>query len=278
MTVDPPDAQLGTELRQLAADLAVRAGALISEARRSGAGLVDTKSTATDMVTEYDRASERLIVESLRAARPDDAIVGEEGTADEGSSGVSWLIDPIDGTTNFLYGLPGYAVSIAAADHEGALAGAVYVPATAELFTAARGEGATLNGDAIHCSSNNNVATALIATGFSYHPELRERHMRRLQEMIGRIRDIRRFGAAAPDLCYVAAGRVDAYFEEHLGPWDLAAGELIAREAGCITGDFGGGPVRPAQVLVANPAIFESVRALINWADDRVAAATLPER
>ena len=271
MTSDSP---LGSELRQLAADLAVRAGALISEARRSGAGLVDTKSTATDMVTEYDRASERLIVESLRAARPDDAIVGEEGTADEGSSGISWLIDPIDGTTNFLYGLPGYAVSIAAADHNGALAGAVYVPATAELFSAARGRGATLNGDAIHCSTNGNIATALVATGFSYHPQLRERHMRRLQEMIGRIRDIRRFGAAAPDLCYVAAGRVDAYFEEHLGPWDLAAGELIAREAGCITGDFSGDPVRPAQVLVANPAIFESMRALINWADDRVAAAT----
>ena len=267
------DPRLGAELRRLAADLAMRAGALISEARRSGAGDVDTKSTATDMVTEYDRASEQLIVESLRTARPDDAIVGEEGTADEGSSGISWLIDPIDGTTNFLYGLPGYAVSIAAADRHGALAGAVYVPATAELFTAARGEGATLNGEPIHCSSNTDLATALVATGFSYHPDLRERHMRRLQQMIGQIRDIRRFGAAAPDLCYVAAGRVDAYFEEHLGPWDLAAGELIAREAGCVTGDFAGDRVRPAQVLVANPAMFEPLRALINRADAAISAA-----
>ena len=121
-------------------------------------------------------------------------------------------------------------------------------------------------------STTTDIATALVATGFSYHPDLRREHMRRLQHIIGEIRDIRRFGAAAADLCYVAAGRVDAYFEEHLGPWDLAAGELIAREAGCVTGDFAGGPVRPAQVLVANPSIFEPLRALINRADDAMSA------
>jgi myo-inositol-1(or 4)-monophosphatase len=268
---DPTGPTLAGDLRELAADLARRAGALISEARRSGAGLVDTKSTATDMVTEYDRASEALIVGALRAARPGDAIIGEEGTADDGSSGVSWLIDPIDGTTNFFYGLPGYAVSIAAVDRDGTVAGAVYVPATQELFAAARGQGATLNGAPIHCSTTADVATALVATGFSYHPELRRVHMRRLQHIIGEIRDIRRFGAAAADLCYVAAGRVDAYFEEHLGPWDLAAGELIAREAGCVTGDFAGDCVRPAQVLVANPELFGPLRSLINRADAAVA-------
>ena len=266
MSISPTDA-LAAELSAIANSLAVRAGALISEARQSGAGLVDTKSTATDMVTEYDRASERLIVDAIRAARPDDAIIGEEGTADPGISGVSWLIDPIDGTTNFFYGLPGYAVSIAAADPDGTLAGAVYVPATHELFAAVRGRGATVNGRPIHCSTTADVSTALVATGFSYHPERRRLHIRRLQHIIGEIRDIRRFGAAAADLCYAAAGRVDAYFEEHLGPWDLAAGELIAREAGCISGDFAGGPVRPAQVLVANPNIFEPLRALINAAD-----------
>ena len=266
MSISPTDA-LAAELSAIANSLAVRAGALISEARQSGAGLVDTKSTATDMVTEYDRASERLIVDAIRAARPDDAIIGEEGTADPGISGVSWLIDPIDGTTNFFYGLPGYAVSIAAADPDGTLAGAVYVPATNELFAAVRGRGATVNGRPIHCSTTADVSTALVATGFSYHPERRRLHIRRLQHIIGEIRDIRRFGAAAADLCYAAAGRVDAYFEEHLGPWDLAAGELIAREAGCISGDFAGGPVRPAQVLVANPNIFEPLRALINAAD-----------
>lgn len=258
---------LVAQLRVLAADLARRAGQLISEGRRGGAGLADTKSSSTDMVTEYDRASERLIVGVLREVRPDDAIVGEEGTADAGVSGVRWLIDPIDGTTNFFYGLPGYAVSIAACDDDGPFAGAVYVPATDELFTAARGRGSTLNGSPIHCSTNDDLTTALLATGFSYHADRRRQHMRRLQHIIGEIRDIRRFGAAAPDLCYVAAGRVDAYFEEHLGPWDLAAGELIAREAGCMLGDLHGGPVRPAQVLAANPNLFEPLRTLINEAD-----------
>ena len=261
------------QLRIFAADLARRAGQLISEGRRSGAGLVDTKSTSTDLVTEFDRASERLIVSELRAARPDDAIVGEEGTADAGTSGISWLIDPIDGTTNFFYDLPGYGVSIAACDHRGPLAGAVYVPATDELFSASRGGGATLNGRPIHCSTTTDVSTALVATGFSYHPDRRRGQMGRLHRIIGEIRDIRRFGAAAVDLCYVAAGRVDAYFEEHLGPWDLAAGELIAGEAGCIAGDLGGGPVRPEQVLVANPAVFGPLRDLINSADRAIEAA-----
>ena len=272
MSTSPTDA-LAAELSAIANNLAVRAGALISEARQTGTGLVDTKSTATDMVTEFDRASERLIVDAIRAARPGDAIIGEEGTADPGDSGVSWLIDPVDGTTNFFYGLPGYAVSIAAADADGTLAGAVYIPATNELFAAVRGRGATMNGRPIHCSTTADVSTALVATGFSYHPERRRVQMRRLQHVIGEIRDIRRLGAAAPDLCYVAAGRVDAYFEEHLGPWDLAAGELIAREAGCVSGDFAGGPVRPAQVLVANPDIFGPLRTLINAADAAEQAA-----
>lgn len=261
------DEDLGVELRILATDLARQAGKLISDARSRGTGDVETKATSTDMVTEYDRASERLIVSALRQIRPDDAIIGEEGAAVDGTSGVHWLIDPIDGTTNFFYGLPGYAVSVAACDEAGPLAGAVYVPATDELFSAARGQGSTLNGTSIHCSTTTQLSNALLATGFSYHADRRRQHMRRLQHVIGEIRDIRRFGAAAPDLCYVAAGRVDAYFEEHLGPWDLAAGELIAREAGCILGDLEGGPVRPAQVLVANPTLFEPLRALINEAD-----------
>ena len=263
---------LQSQLRILASDLAQRAGALIIEGRRTGAGTVDTKSTTTDLVTEYDRASERLIVNALRTTRPDDAIVGEEGTADEGTSGVHWLIDPIDGTTNFFYGLPGYAVSIAAADDDGTLAGAVYIPATNELFSAARGEGASLNGHPIHPSTTTDLAQSLVATGFSYQAERRLQQIRRLRHVIAEVRDIRRIGAAAPDLCYVAAGRVDVYFEEWLGPWDLAAGEIIAREAGCITGDFSGGPVRPGEVLAANPNLFEPMRALIRSADEAVAA------
>jgi myo-inositol-1(or 4)-monophosphatase len=258
---------IGDELREVATSLALRAGALILEGRRVGVGAADTKSTATDLVTKFDRASEQLIVGALRESRPDDGIVGEEGTSVAGTSGVDWLIDPIDGTTNFFYGLPGYAVSIAARDAQGALAGAVFVPATNELFSAARSAGATLNGAPIHCSTTESLSQALLATGFSYHPDLRRVHMRRLQHLIAEVRDIRRLGAAAVDLCYVAAGRVDAYFEEHLGPWDLAAGELIAREAGCISGDLNGDAVRPSQVLVANPTLFTPLRVLINRAD-----------
>ncbi len=265
---------LQSQLRVLACDLALRAGELIRTGRRSGIGNVDTKSSTTDMVTAFDRASEALIVHALREQRPDDAIIGEEGTADAGTSGVRWLIDPIDGTTNFFYDLPGYAVSIAAADHEGTLAGAVYVPATHELFSAARGEGATLNDAAIHCSSTNSVSNTLLATGFSYSADVRRRQMRRLQHIIGEVRDIRRCGAAAVDLCNVASGRVDAYFEEHLGPWDLAAGELIAREAGCVSGDLRGHAVRPGEVLVTNAMLFEPIRALINHADALCAEAT----
>ncbi|CAB4878138.1 unannotated protein [freshwater metagenome] len=264
---DAPAPSAQGQLRLLACDLAVRAGHLISEGRLRGVGAVDTKSSATDMVTAFDRASEALIVEALRLHRPDDAIIGEEGTADTGTSGVRWLIDPIDGTTNFLYGLPGYAVSIAAADNLGTLAGAVFVPATDELFSAARGEGATLNGAAIHCSSTSALPHALLATGFSYDADRRRQQMSRLQHIIGDIRDIRRCGAAAVDLCNVASGRVDAYFEEHLGPWDLAAGELIATEAGCRSGDLSGGPVRPTQVLVTNAQLFEPMRSLLAHAD-----------
>lgn len=257
------------ELLALAKGLARRAGELIREGRRSGAGRVDTKSSSTDLVTEFDKASEALIVGEIRLARPRDAIVGEEGASISGTSGVHWLIDPIDGTTNFFYGLAGYAVSIAACDDDGPLAAAVYIPATDEMFSAARHRGAMLDGSPIHCSATDHLATALVATGFSYHADRRRDQVRRLQHIIGEIRDIRRFGAAAADLCYVAAGRLDAYFEEHLGPWDLAAGELIAREAGCILGDFVGGPVRPEQVLVANPALFQSLQALINDASLR---------
>jgi myo-inositol-1(or 4)-monophosphatase len=251
------------ELRALAERLAREAGDLVAAGRRGGIESLTTKSSVTDPVTEFDRASERLIVDQLLAARPLDSIIGEEGTATKGASGVSWLIDPIDGTTNFLYDLPGYAVSIAAADRDGTLVGAVYVPTFGEMYAASRGHGATLNGATIRCGVHDDPSSALVGTGFSYLPERRQVQAQRLARMMPHIRDIRRFGAAAADLCLVACGRLDAYFEEHLGPWDLAAGELIAREAGCRTGDFHGGAVRPEQVLACNPALFEAMAALV---------------
>jgi myo-inositol-1(or 4)-monophosphatase len=261
------------ELLQLAVRLAVEAGTMVRRGRAAeGIADADTKSSSTDVVTEFDRASEALIVAGIRAARPDDGIVGEEGTSSPGTSGIHWLVDPIDGTTNFLYGLPGYAVSIAARasvdDPADTLVGVVYVPATDELFTATRDGGAFVNGTPIRCSATTDLSLALVGTGFSYQPERRRVQARRVAEMLPRVRDIRRLGAAAPDLCYVAAGRLDVYFEQFLGPWDLAAGELIAREAGCTVGAIEGGPVQPGSVLVATPALFDGARALIREVDE----------
>ncbi len=251
------------QLLELASRLAVASGKMVREGRKHGVTSASTKSSVTDVVTEFDRASERLIVDGLTAARPDDSVIGEEGTDTTGASGIRWLIDPIDGTTNFLYDLPGYAVSIAALDGDRPLVGAVFVPSADELFTAVAGEGAFLNGEPIRCGTTASLDQALVATGFSYQTERRREQAVRLTEMIPQIRDIRRLGAAATDLCHLAAGRVDVYFEQWLGPWDLAAGELIAREAGCRTGRFDGSEVDHHQVLACNPALFDQMVELL---------------
>jgi myo-inositol-1(or 4)-monophosphatase len=262
---------LPQELCDLAARLAVEAGDLVLEGRKSGVTSASTKSSDTDVVTEFDRASERLIVAGLNSARPGDAVIGEEGTDEAGASGVRWLIDPIDGTTNFLYDLPGWAVSIAALVDDVPQAGAVYVPGTGELFTAIAGRGAQLNGAPIRCSTTPALQHALVATGFSYLVDRRTGQGQRFAQIIPRIRDVRRFGAASTDLCNLAAGRLDAYYEQWLGPWDWAAGELIAREAGCLTGRFNGSPINGSvggapehsELLAANPALFDQMVALL---------------
>jgi myo-inositol-1(or 4)-monophosphatase len=254
---------ISQQLCDVASRLAVAAGELVLEGRKIGLTSITTKSSDTDVVTEFDRASEQLIVEGLRTARPDDAVVGEEGTDSAGASGIRWLIDPIDGTTNYQYDLPGYAVSIAALAGDHSIAGAVYIAASRELFTATAGGGARLNGSPIHCGTLTTVQHALVATGFSYQIERRREQALRVAQVIPRIRDIRRFGAAAPDLCYVACGRLDAYYEQWLGPWDWAAGELIAREAGCRTGRFDGGPIDSTGVLATNPALFDQMVELL---------------
>ncbi len=268
-TVLTPTHQDRVELLALASKLAVVAGDTARDGRAErGIAAASTKSSATDMVTEFDKASEALIVGGILDARPDDGIIGEEGTDSVGSSGIDWLIDPIDGTTNFLYDLPGWAVSIAAASAHGTEVAVVYMPTSNELFTAIAGQGAFLNGRRLQCSGNDQLALALVATGFSYQVERRRLQAQRVAAMLPRVRDVRRFGAAAPDLCYVAAGRVDVYFEQWLGPWDLAAGELIAREAGCRTGSLDGGPARPDSVLAANPVLFGLMQTLIEEIDN----------
>jgi myo-inositol-1(or 4)-monophosphatase len=224
---------------------------------------VDTKTTLTDMVTATDRASERLIVEGIRRARPDDAILGEEGTTDHGTSGVRWIVDPLDGTTNFLYGLPAFGVSIAIEVDGTVEAGVVVDAAREETFTAIRGGGASCAGHAIRCRSATALATALIGTGFAYDADRRARQGAVVAQVLPVVRDIRRVGAAAIDLCWVAAGRLDAFYERGLSPWDLAAGALIASEAGALVGDLDGGPASGAFTLAAGPDIFEPLRELL---------------
>lgn len=259
-------ADLADELLPLACRLAVEAGdAALSGRRGPRATALETlsKSTLTDLVTAHDRAAERAVVGGLLAARLDDAIVGEEGTDRPGTSEITWYVDPIDGTTNFVYDLPTWAVSIAAADGDGTLVGAVYAPPLGELFAAARGHGATLNGERIRCTAGTDLSQALVATGFSYDSARRRRQAALVERLIGSVRDIRRLGSAALDLCYVAAGRFDVYYEDGLNIWDFAAGELIAREAGCRTSDFGGAPIAAGQVLAASPALFDQFTALL---------------
>jgi myo-inositol-1(or 4)-monophosphatase len=258
-------------LRDLAGELARAAGTTASRGRRAAAdgdGLVSaTKSSATDIVTQFDRAAEAAIVGRLRELRPGDAIVGEEGTADSGTTGYNWFVDPIDGTTSFVYDQPTWSCSIAVARGDTMVAGAVYLPRLDELFDAALGHGARLDGRPIRVSDATDPALALVGTGFSYRVEARRQQAEHLARLMGRIRDVRRFGSAAADLCFVAAGRLDAYYERYLNAWDSAAGELIAREAGAITSDFSGGPARPAEMVAAAPGLHAALIALIEATD-----------
>ncbi|MFM8530289.1 MAG: inositol monophosphatase family protein [Ilumatobacteraceae bacterium] len=254
---------LAGELLTLAANLATRVGDTALAGRRLGLRNVETKSTPTDMVTEYDRATEREIVSTLQRLRPDDAIVGEEGASHDGTSGITWFVDPIDGTTNFLYDLPMWTVSIGAHDANGARCGVVYAPALREMFTAIRGGGAFLNGHRIVCSDVTDPTRALVGTGFNYSPANRVTQAKRFPQFIDKIRDVRRLGSASLDLCFVACGRYDAYFEEHLYPWDLAAGSLIAAEAGAhveLVTTTGPGALA---VLAANPVLFPQIKSIL---------------
>ena len=251
------------ELLDLALELAAGASALMLERLDQPRSDVRTKSTATDMVTEVDKASEALIVDGIRRARPDDGILSEEGAGGGGTNGYRWVIDPIDGTTNYLYGHPGFAVSIAVELDGEAVAGVVQDPMHGEVFAATRGGGATRNGEPIAVSEETRLGSALIATGFGYDPRRRIAQAEALARIIGSIRDVRRMGAAAVDLCSVACGRVDAYFERGLNHWDLAAGGLIAAEAGARLGAIGGGPPVPGSVIAAPDALFEPLRELL---------------
>ena len=221
---------------------------------------VDTKSSRTDMVSEADREAETEIVAILRAERPDDALVSEEGAGGTGTSGRRWVVDPLDGTTNYLYRFPAWGVSVALEDDDGGLAGVVHDPVAGETFRAARGAGAELNGEPIRVRDHDDLATALIATGFGYDPDVRAGQADVLRALIPHVRDIRRAGAAALDLCYVACGRLDGYYERGINHWDFAAGALIVREAGGTVVPVEGGR---AGLAAAGPRLVERLAELV---------------
>jgi myo-inositol-1(or 4)-monophosphatase len=251
------------ELLVLAERMAVEAASLLVAGLEVARTEVSTKTTGTDMVTEMDRASEALIVDAIRAARPGDGILGEEGAEHPTTTGVRWVIDPIDGTTNYLFGFPGFAVSVAAEIDGASAVGVVHDPLHRDVFTAVRGRGAWRNGARLQLKPWSDLPTALVATGFAYAPDRRARQADVLRQVLPRVRDIRRMGAASVDLCSVACGRVDAYYERGLGPWDLAAGALIAAEAGAQLGDLDGGPASGDFVLATRPGLFEPLRRLL---------------
>ncbi|WP_326755167.1 inositol monophosphatase [Streptomyces hirsutus] len=259
---------LHAELLQLAREAARRAGELLRDGRPADLEVAATKSSPIDVVTEMDIAAEKLITGLIAEHRPDDGVLGEEGGSTEGTSGVRWVIDPLDGTVNYLYGLPTWAVSIAAEQDGETVVGVVAAPMRGETYHAVRGGGARATGAwegerTLTCRPSPPLDRALVSTGFNYVTEVRTHQAGVAQRMIPLLRDIRRGGSAAVDLCDLACGRLDGYYERGLHPWDLAAGDLIAREAGALTGGRPGERPSWDLAVAATPGVFEPLQRLL---------------
>ena len=253
---------LAIELLNLAESIALKAVSLL--VNRPSKFDLDEKSGVFDFATQMDHESEKLIVSEILAARPDDGLIGEEGANRESKSGVTWVIDPIDGTVNYLYDIPGWCISIAAKDRDGGLAGVVYSPATQSLWKAHRGGGAFLNGNPIKCNDPVALNRALVGSGFAYDLEKRKIQAALIARLLPEIRDLRRLGACAVDMCHVASGSLDAYFEAGVNEWDYAAAGLIATEAGAmISIDKGIWNGEKNMVIVAGPALHPALSAQI---------------
>ena len=256
---------LAHDLEILAVEIAQEAGELARRRRTEGVSIAATKSAIADIVTEADREVEQFIRARLAAERPGDGFLGEESGAERGSTDITWVVDPIDGTVNYAYGIPAYAVSIAAVAGEPipgrweAVAAVVFNPASGELFRASRGGGAWLGESRLVVNAEPTAAGALLGTGFGYDPATHATDLARVARVMPLARDIRRIGAASLDLAFVAAGRLDGYFERGLQPWDHAAGALLVEEAG---GRVGGAPAdaRGRILIVASgPGLFEQL-------------------
>ena len=258
------------ELLALAVRAARAGGDLIRDERPADLGVALTKSSPTDVVTVMDQACERLLRDLLLGERPADGMLGEEGGGVAGTSGLTWVVDPIDGTVNYLYGIAQYAVSIAVVtgdptddtDHE-VLAGCVHNPVSGQTWTATTGGGARLDGRPIRCTDGDDLAQVLLATGFGYQAARRTQQAAVISALLPRVRDIRRMGSGALDLCLVASGQVDAYLERGLHPWDLAAGGLIAREAGARVSGLGDAPAGYELVVAAGPRTHARLQAAL---------------
>jgi myo-inositol-1(or 4)-monophosphatase len=275
--MNAPDA---AGLRDLAVSVALEAGRMLAS-RPERVEVAATKSSPTDVVTAMDRRSEELIRSRILAARPFDAILGEEGglIGNADSPPVLWVVDPLDGTVNYLYGLHDWAVSIAAEVEWAAggevgrkiVAGAVYVPVRDEMFSAAKGGGARLeSGGAaseLHCNRGVPLDRALVGTGFGYLAGRRKVQGEVVAALLPQVRDIRRMGVASVDLCAVAAGRLDAFYERGLNYWDWAAGALVATESGAVVGGLNGNPVSSSMAVAAGPGLFGPLSAVLGALD-----------
>lgn len=268
MTALPRDATL-TGLRTLCEHLASSTAELVRAQTPATVEVAATKSNDLDVVTRADRAAEDHLRAEIARWRPDDAVLGEESGASEGTSGLTWVVDPIDGTVNYLYGLGSCSVSVAVVhgDPDPArwelLASAVCEIPTGTTWSAARGRGATRDGAPVRVRESTDLRHALVATGFHYDDALRAAQGRSVGELLAHVRDVRRFGSAALDLCRVADGRIDAYYEEGLSPWDYAAGALLVEEAGGIVRGAGGGAPGRGLVVAAPPGTLEELEPLL---------------
>ena len=224
---------------------------------------VSTKTSPTDLVSKADKDSETLITGLISQNRADDGFLGEEGGAGESTSGYRWIIDPLDGTVNYLFGIPVWCVSIAVEDTSGTLAGVVHDPNRNETFGAARGEGAWLNDDPITVSERIDLSQALIGTGFAYDATARRAQAQVVARVLPRVRDIRRAGSAALDLCWVACGRFDGFYEAVMEVWDNAAGALIVKEAGGVVSDLPAPHGTSHGLVASGPRLHDGLRALV---------------
>lgn len=247
------------DLLELAKKVGSQAAALLME--RPPAFEIEEKSTAIDIVTQMDKKAEAFIVQSLLAARPGDGIIGEEGAAIESRSGITWVIDPLDGTVNYFYGLPGWNVSIAARDRDGSVVGVVTAPTINSTWWASRGGGAFYNGSSIKCNEPITLDRAFIGTGFQYDVAHRVPQIDNVAKILPIIRDIRRNGAAAVDICHVAMGALDAYFEDGLKEWDWAAASLVATEAGARFGLYGHAPYMTT--IAGGPTLYTELESFL---------------